>query len=64
VARVVGFSKFDPHRPAPRGPALEARNPSAARRARLLKIGWLITLVYTAIGFAFLTVFWLWGNPF
>lgn len=58
------FSKFDPHRADGDEEAMPARNPSAARRAKILQIGWLITLIYTAIGFAFLVVFWLWGNPF
>jgi hypothetical protein len=46
---LVAFSKFDPHRPEvaePHGPG--------ARRAMLLKYGWWITMVYTALGFGFI----------
>lgn len=59
----MAFSKFDPHRDDA-AEADEGMTPSAKRRVRLLRYGWWITVVYTAIGFAFLAVFWLRGNPF
>lgn len=52
----MGFSKFDPNRPVE--PTPEAANPSAARRARILRwVNWIV-LAYTAIGFGFI-VYWL-----
>ncbi len=51
------FSKFEPHREAEVEP--QARNATAARRAKLLKIGSWLTLIYTAIGFLFMGLFWL-----
>lgn len=55
----MAFNKFDPANES------EGRvDPSAKRRAALLKWGWLITMIYTAIGFVFLGVFYFWGNPF
>jgi hypothetical protein len=53
---VAGFSKFDPNRPVdePGG----AANPTAARRARILKWANWITLLYTVVGFG-LIAYWL-----
>ena len=64
VAASVPFSKYDPHRPDDGDDGLRASTPAARRRALLLKYGWWVTAVYTAVGFAFLFVFWRWGNPF
>ncbi len=55
---VVAFSKFDPHRPDEGGHDLDASSESAARRAKLLKYGWWISVVYTAMGFGFIA-YWL-----
>lgn len=49
----MAFSKFDPHRAEER----EAST-SGDRRAMVLKWGWWISVVYTAIGFGFI-VYWL-----
>jgi hypothetical protein len=57
----MAFNKFDPHAEED---ADEGLSPQALRRARLLKYGWWITMVYTAMGFLFLGVFYFWGNPF
>ncbi len=51
------FSKYDPHRPLEEED--DASSPEARRRAMLLKYGWWITIVYTAVGFVFLGLFWL-----
>jgi hypothetical protein len=49
----VGFSKFDPQRPATGGP-LDATDPSAERRARFLKWANWIVLGFTMLGFGIL----------
>ncbi len=59
----MAFSKFDPHRPDDGPHGMDAANPQAERRAKLLKYGWWITIVYTAIGFLFLGLFWLGRFP-
>ena len=52
------FSKFDPYRPDDATGPGGAANPTAARRARLLKwVNWIV-LVYTALGFGFIA-YWL-----
>lgn len=43
------FSKFEPDRPA--APPAQARDPQAARRARLLQVGRWISLGYLTFGF-------------
>jgi hypothetical protein len=54
LAISVAFNKFDPHRPDEPTPM----DPSARRRALLLKYGWWVTVVYTALGFG-LMVYWV-----
>jgi hypothetical protein len=53
----VAFSKFEPDRPGS-DKGLEAANPSAARRALILKwVNWIV-LAYTLLGFGFI-LYWI-----
>ncbi len=54
----MAFSKFDPHRPEPEPARGLAGKTSAERRALVLKYGWLISVIYTAVGFGFI-VYWM-----
>ena len=55
----MAFSKFEPLRAQKSN-----ENPVALRRAKILKYASWISLVYTLIGFVFIGVFVLYGNPF
>lgn len=51
------FSKFDPHKPEEdEGHGMSSDG--AHRRAMVLKYGWWISMVYTAVGFGFIA-YWL-----
>jgi len=54
----VAFNKFDPYREDADEGGLEATNPSARRRALVLRYAWWIATAYTAVGFAFI-LYWL-----
>ncbi len=53
----MAFNKFDPHRPEE-----EPKVGPAERRAMVLKYGWWISVVYTAIGFGFIA-YWMLTKP-
>lgn len=50
----MAFSKFDPHRDAGSGPG----DPSALRRALILRWASLVSTLFTALGFG-LMAYWL-----
>lgn len=49
----MAFNKFDPHKPDE-----PEETTTGDRRALLLKYGWWISVVYTAIGFGFIA-YWI-----
>ncbi len=52
----MAFNKFDPTKPEEEGH--DASSDTAHRRAMMLKYGWWISVVYTAIGFGFIA-YWI-----
>lgn len=53
----MAFSKYEPHRPdEDEDDGFDSD--SARRRALFLKWGWWISMIYTAIGFGFIT-YWI-----
>ncbi len=55
---IVAFSKFDPHAPQADEDEEEFSSEGARRRALLLRWGWAISMIYTAIGFGFI-LYWI-----